>query len=60
LSDAPQWCRRSAAFADLLIGAGARPERIFVHRPLLAKLLARACEDHALIPQTTGAHRVVE
>jgi len=42
------WSEIPAAFADLLIGAGARPERIFVHRPLLAKLLARACEDHGI------------
>jgi len=40
------WSEIPAAFADLLIGTASRPQRIFVHRPLLAKLLARVCEDH--------------
>lgn len=42
------WSEIPAAFADLLIGAAARPEHIFVHRPLLAKLLARVCENHGI------------
>jgi hypothetical protein len=42
------WSAIPAAFADLLIGAGTRPQRIFVHRPLLAKLLGRVCENHGI------------
>jgi hypothetical protein len=44
----PMWSEIPAAFADLLIGAAARPQRIFVHRPLLAKLLARLCEHQGI------------
>jgi hypothetical protein len=42
------WSEVPAAFADLLINAAARPERIFVHRPLLAKLLAGICEHQGI------------
>jgi hypothetical protein len=42
------WSQVPAAFADLIISAAARPERIFVHRPLLAKLLAGICEHQGI------------
>jgi hypothetical protein len=44
----PMWSEIPAAFADLLIGAAVRPQRIFVHRPLLAKLLASLCEKQGI------------
>ncbi len=44
----PMWSQVPTAFADLLIGAGARPERILVQRPLLARLLTPMCERHEM------------
>ena len=42
------WSQIPAAFADLLISTAARPKRIFVHRPLLEKLLAGICEHQRI------------